>query len=203
MKLLSLLFPLLLLNSCVRDLDKDKENPRETLYTIEAGHHFSNESRVVNVKGKSLRFKVRFDQSAIYSLGRNPDGSQVENQWDINKLYGFSEGWDNQRQSARFGWAYVDSALRLYGYVHDTHKLAFQTEVHSVELGKIEIDKTYDCEVAIGEPAENIYKFTLQGITKTLPRSIQAPEIQGFLQYPYFGGDELAPHQIRIWITQL
>jgi hypothetical protein len=41
-----------------------------------------------------------------------------ENQYDINKLWGFSEGINNQYNSARIGWSWNNDALRLYGYVY-------------------------------------------------------------------------------------
>jgi hypothetical protein len=37
----------------------------------------------------------------------------------------------------------------------------------------------------------------------TLPRTSTTPLAKGYLLYPYFGGDETAPHAIKIAIKSL
>jgi len=44
------------------------------------------------------------------------------------------------------------------------------------------------------------YLFTINGITTQLPRVATTEKAKGYQLYPYFGGDEVAPHQINIWI---
>ncbi len=40
-------------------------------------------------------------------------------------------------------------------------------------------------------------------ITELLPKLSTTPLAKGYLLYPYFGGDEVAPHDINIWIKTL
>ena len=63
---------------------------------------------------------------------------------------------------------------------------------------------------AIGVPAEltmsvqeNLYQFTYNGKTVTMPRHCTGSSIQGYRLYPYFGGDETAPHDIYVYIKEL
>jgi hypothetical protein len=47
------------------------------------------------------------------------------------------------------------------------------------------------------------YLFTVNGITTQLPRTATTAKAEGYQLYPYFGGDETAPHQINIWIKNV
>jgi hypothetical protein len=40
----------------------------------------------------------------------------------------------------------------------------------------------------------------VNGITTQLPRLATTEKAKGYQLYPYFGGDEAAPHQVNIWI---
>ena len=75
-----------------------------------------------------MSFVVKFDNSAIYQT------VIAENQYDINKLWGFSEGFDHQYNSARIGWAWNDGALRLYAYSYNRGVRQSQ-EITSVPIG--------------------------------------------------------------------
>jgi hypothetical protein len=85
-----------------------------TLYTILKGQHFATSNFFQSVDTDALQFMVRFDSSAIYQ------SIAVENQHDINKLYGFSDnGAAHHQFSARFGWSWTDGQLWLYAYVYN------------------------------------------------------------------------------------
>src|SRR5215207_256029 len=91
----------------------DTEN-HFTLFTILNGSQFCEGNTYRSVQTGELKFTVRFDSSAIYETN-NP-----ENQYDINKLYGFSDNSALHHQfSARFGWRWSDGALRLFAYVYN------------------------------------------------------------------------------------
>ena len=131
---------------------------------------------------------VKFDKSAIYQTVVR------ENQYDINKLWGFTEGINNQYNSARIGWSWNQDALRLYGYVYANGVRHYQ-EITSVTIGS---DIT--CSIKL---ADNTYLFTVNGISISLPRGPSSTQASGYQQYPYFGGDETAPHLITIMIYPL
>src|SRR5205085_11605887 len=82
-------------------------------FTIPAGGHYADKNFIKTVSLTEMNFMVRFDSSAVYQT-TDPD-----NQYDINKLYGFSDGMDHQLNSARIGWAWNKGALRLYAYIYN------------------------------------------------------------------------------------
>jgi hypothetical protein len=108
-------------------------------YTIKAGEHYTALNTYTPVETTELRFEARFDSTAIYQ-------SQVaENQYDINKLYGFSDngGEHHHQYSARFGWRWSDGALRLFAYVYNAGKVV------SEELGAVPIGDVIRCRIAV------------------------------------------------------
>ncbi len=160
-----------------------------TLFTIREGQQFTDGNLYKPIETRQLKFSVKFDSSAIYQ------SLLPINQYDINKLYGFSDNnADHHQFSARFGWRWSDNALRLFAYVYNNGI------VISKELGSVTIGKEVNCSIKVGEA---IYTFIIDEITEYLPRSSTTSLAKGYLLYPYFGGDELAPHDINIWIKAL
>lgn len=163
--------------------------PGFTNYTIRQGQQYCDQNTFAMVEYAELKFVVKFDSSAIYSTV-NPS-----NQYDINKLYGFSDNDSlHQRFSARFGWRWSDNALRLFAYVYNS---GIRT---SKELGAVQIGAENNCSIKV---ANKYYVFSLNNITDTLMRSSTTARGSGYKLYPYFGGDEAAPHNINILIKEL
>ena len=160
-----------------------------TQYTIKKGEHYTTENNFVPVDTVELAFTVQFDSSAVYTTA-NP-----QNQYDINKLYGFADnGAAHHLYSARFGWRWSDNALRLFAYVYNAG------EVLSEEIATVPIGSPIRCRLDV---AGNQYHFYCNEWFKTLPRASTTQKGKGYLLYPYFGGDEKAPHDITIWIKNL
>ena len=74
-----------------------------------------------------MSFKVKFESSAIYQT------ADPVNQYDIDKLFGFSEGYNHHLNSARLGWAWHTNALHLYGNVY-SDSIRAMIEIASVTL---------------------------------------------------------------------
>jgi len=157
-----------------------------TTYTIAKGQHYCDKRPLKFVTVTEMKFYAKFDQSAVYQT------SIPANQADINKLWGFSEGLDNQYNSARIGWGYSNGAVRLYGYVHNKG-VRYSKEITTVVIGE-----DVSCSIKI---SGSNYVFTAKGISVTLPRGTTATKASGLQQYPYFGGDEVAPQTIKIYIA--
>jgi len=132
-----------------------------------------------------MSFIVKFDSSAIYRT------VHPENQFDINKLYGFSEGLDPHLNSARIGWSYNENALRLYAYSYKKG-IVSSREIVSVPLGT-----EISCSISLGP--EN-YVFRVFDISVSLPREPAPAPASVYQLFPYFGGDEPAPADVRIII---
>ncbi len=159
-----------------------------TRFTIPKGSHYADRSSLKKVQTAHLRFAVTFDSTAIYST------IDPSNQGDINKLYGLSDcGNDHHTNSARFGWRWYKNRLELHAYAY-TNKVRKSAYVGAVTLGKATV-----CEISLeGEQ----YVFTMDGKTVALPRACNGAG-EGYQLYPYFGGDETAPHNISIDIQTL
>ena len=156
-----------------------------TTYNIWKGQHYSDKRPLKSVSTTEMKFFAQFDQSAIYQT------TIPVNQYDINKLWGFSEGLNNQYNSARMGWGYSNGAIRLYGYVY-SKGVRYSKEIATVLPGQ-----EISCSIKI---SGSTYVISANGISVILPRGTTAANASGFQQYPYFGGDEVAPHDISIAI---
>lgn len=157
-------------------------------FTIRQGQHYCDQNSVKSVRTSEMKFMVKFDNSAIYQT------VIAENQYDINKLWGFTEGISNQYNSARIGWSWNNDALRLYGYVYANGVRYYQ------EITPVTIGADITCSIKL---AGNTYLFNVDGVSVSLPRGPATSQASGYQQYPYFGGDETAPHLITILIKSL
>lgn len=160
-----------------------------TRYTIPSGGQYSNNEGSSAISTTRYKFEVYFDSTAIYNLPK-------ADQYDINKLSGFADnGSVHLQYSARFGWRWSDNHLRLFGFVHNNGK------IQEKEIGAIEIGKVYTCTINI---QATTYEFVVEGIGSViLPRASTTPKAEGYRLYPYFGGNNLAPHEIHIWLKYL
>ena len=196
MKTYALCCALLLLCACTKTTDLSFLAPRNTApssaftrYTIKKGDHFADRSVYHPVSFNQLRFQVLFDSSAIYRTL-----SEV-NQYDVNKLYGFSDNNSDHHQfSARFGWRWSDGAIRLFAYVYNNGYLSIE------ELATVQVGTPIECSI---RATENEYVFYYGDRWMTVPRNSTTPMAEGYLLYPYFGGDETAPQDIFINIKNL
>ncbi len=207
MKLIILSIILFSLASCTKSVDKITSNITANnisskgsditatasnqfiQYTILKGQQYCDKSTYQAIKYDQLSFIVKFDSSAIYQT------SSKDNQGDINKLYGFSDNnAQHQQYSARFGWRWSNNALRLFGYIYNKGVRS------SKELGTVNIGTENSCSI---KAADSTYIFTLNGKSITMARESKTVQAEGYKLFPYFGGDEVAPHTISIWIKEL
>ncbi len=160
-------------------------------YVLHKGKHYANNDstkiEIVNVA--EMKFTVKFDSSAIYKT------VDANNQYDINKLYGFSDNNEfHHSYSARFGWRWSDNALRLFAYNYNKGVREFK------ELAVVAFNKEIKCGIKI---SGSNYIFIVDGVETVMPRAAATPKGSGYKLYPYFGGDEMAPHDITILIKEL
>ena len=154
-------------------------------FVINKGEHFSNGS-YKQFKGKELSFTAIFDSSCIYTTRSS------ENLGDINKLYGFSDcGTRHQENSARVGWVWNGRDIELFAYCYANGQRSSQL------LGTARINELVQLSIAV--TAEQ-YIFTYKDEKTHMQRHCNDPQASGYMLYPYFGGDETAPHDIRIRI---
>ncbi len=185
-----IILALLLFAGCKKDAvkissDSSLTDPLYTKYSISVGEHYCDKTTIKAFAGTHINFNVKFDSTAIYKT------IDPINQYDINKLYGFSEGIDNHLNSARIGWSWNKNALRLYAYVYADGIRNFK-EISTVAIGAV-----ICITISISEKE---YIFSVGGKKLSLPRALDETTVSGYWQYPYFGGDETAPHNTYIYI---
>ncbi|MGN6542392.1 MAG: hypothetical protein ACTHKY_16410 [Ginsengibacter sp.] len=190
----------LIFSSCSKEIQKQETNistkkETETLsnkyiqYTILKGQQYADKSIFAPVTCSQLNFKVKFDSSAIYKTVAD------SNQYDINKLFGFSDNnSDHHSFSARFGWRWSNNALRIFAYDYNSSLMSFK------ELGTVQIGVENSCSIKV---SGNEYIFSLNGAETKMPRASTTALAEGYKLFPYFGGNESAPHTISIWIEEL
>ena len=185
----------IIINSCKKEQTITANTPAVAApqemfiqYNIATGDHYCDKSSVKPVTLSAMLFKVKFDSSAIY---RSVD---PVNQYDINKLYGFTEGQDPHVNSARIGWAFNDGKLRLYAYAYNNQQRLSQ------EIGTVNIGETINCAIKLDSLN---YIFNVNEKQVKLSRVQAGVTAQGYRLFPYFGGDEVAPHPIRIMIKDM
>lgn len=154
-----------------------------TRYLIRKGNHYCDQNTVKSVSTSEMKFTAKFNSSAIYTT------IDPVNQFDINKLWGFSEGLNHQYNSARIGWNYDNNVLRLHGYVYS------KGVRYSQEITTIPLNTEILCSIKL---VGSTYLITANGKSVTLPRGLSTTRASGYQLYPYFGGDETAPQDITI-----
>ncbi len=158
-------------------------------YRILKGKNYCENNSYPLWKHSSLRFVAIFDSSCIYT---NVDPA---NQADINKLYGFSDcTTPHHANSARFGWNWINGAIHIHAYCYVDSVRQYK------ELGTVSLNKEVNCSI---ETLPGKYVFTLNGKRDTMQRHCTDSIANGIKLFPYFGGDEPAPHDIQIKIKEL
>ncbi len=168
----------------------------EDHYLIEAGKH---ESKIVNgmsldkvrtLKSNRLVFTARFDETAKYDLA-------TQDQHDINKLMGFSEANSlHQENSARLGWRYnieYDN-IEIFSYIYRDGEMSFN------KISEVDLNETIEYQINL---FEDEYEFVVNGFSFRELRDIDQQVGVYYRLFPYFGGDEVAPHDINIYIKEV
>jgi len=157
-------------------------------FIIKKGTHYSNET-VFKLKNffntnNTLQYQVVFDDSCVYELPK-------EDQGDINKLFGFSIGFNHHKNSARFGWSYQDGKINLHAYIYDNGVRK------SKLIDKLNFNSSYLLTLTdLGEE----WKFSVEnGSNITELKMSKLHDFEwGYKLWPYFGGNNPAPHDITI-----
>lgn len=153
-------------------------------FVIPQGAHSSG-IKAQSLQSNTLRFTAVFDESAIYQT------QLTDNQYDINKLMGFADcNAHHHENSARFGWRWLDDQLEIHSYTYTDGARA------STLLGTVPLNEPNAFEIAI---EGNYYLFYLNHhLKEKVARGQTCNRGLYYMLFPYFGGDEAAPHDILI-----
>lgn len=162
-------------------------NDRFRKYVIKKGKHRSCFKFKPVIIDSAMSFTVKFNYSAQYKT------VDPVNQWDINKLWGFSEYlFSPHRDSARIGWNWREGQLYLRPYSY----MGGKTMIDPPEI-PVEIDKEIECLIIL---QEDQYVFYINDQRVIMPRTKGPTSIMGVQLYPFFGGSEVSPQTISIQI---
>ena len=177
---------LLFFAACNVEIDSPFEEDDQQLYIIKEGQHESDR-KIKSFKDDVLSFQAKFDESAIYETKRE------ENQADINKLMGFSDcNSHHHENSARFGWRWYNEQLEIHAYCYVNGDRIIQY-ITSVQLGEMD---DYKIEII-----DNKYIFTVNGGSRVeIDKNPNCSGNVNYMLFPYFGGDEPAPHDISVTV---
>lgn len=159
------------------------------LFVLPEGKH-SETYPVQMLQSEALNFYARFDHTAIYT------SRTEENQWDTNKLVGFSEcNSHHHENSARFGWRWRNDSLEIAAYAYSGGERIIE------EMGTISLNKSAYFSLQL---TDEHYVFTLNSHPPVKISRTKSCELGAYyMLWPYFGGDEVAPHDISIRIKMV
>jgi hypothetical protein len=180
--LILIFFGSFLFSSC----EPEWQDPFER-FTIKEGNHYAT-YRTELLQNHLLSFEAKFDNTVVYQT------ETEENQYDINKLFGFSDcNSHHQEHSARFGWRWVSDSVEVFAYSYVGGERISQL------MGKTVPFQVDQYQLLLTEDAY-IYRFNENEVTILRTQSCN----QGvyYLLFPYFGGNETAPHDIHIYIKR-
>jgi len=166
--------------------NKEKFTPFKK-YIIKEGKH-SSSNKIRTLKSDTISFDVKFTETAIYK------SEKPSNQYDINKLFGFSDcNQHHHENSARFGWRWLDEKIEIFSYVYNNGVRSY-TFIKSILPNEI-----HEYQIII---LEDNYIFSVDNSIVIEKRTNKCDVGLYYLLYPYFGGDESAPHKIIIFMKE-
>lgn len=171
---------------------QNMEKP-EKVYSISKGDHRSGTFVSMHFGADSVRYRVYMESSCFYGRQGNIDDL------DLNKLCGISFG-RHQQNSLRIGWRPnfdQEGLIELFSYVYVDGKRNF------TKMADVPVEEVF--EVFFRQASESEWKIEL--ITSTFTE-VHTIEIEsggkwGYNLFPYFGGNNTAPQEIRILMDRL
>jgi hypothetical protein len=143
-------------------------------------------------KDYSITRYFRFTESAIYHFND-------EDQYDVNKLFGFSFGW-HHKNSVRFGWRPNGdlTKIEIVGYEY-INKL----RVPTIPICDVKLNEWYKYQLKYRGGTFGQIEYSVTDGEKQFdtvhPITLKKKINLGYRLYLYFGGNKKAPHDIVIY----
>lgn len=165
--------------------------------TIKKGRHYPFPGFMIQLpkwvskkKPTYMRRCFKFTESCLFDL-------HDEDQWDVNKLFGFSIGW-HHKTSFRFGWRPILETEQIEIVAYEYHGGMRQK---TRPIHRVEINSTYQFLLSY-HPAEQKTEYSILN-TKKLINLFEFPYLKkksglGYTLGLYFGGNEKAPQDVTI-----
>ncbi len=166
-------------------------------YRIKKGNHFRSGLHFGITFKNSISFRCKFDDTCLHGeLGQGDE-------YDISKLFGFSTTWFHHKQSGRVGWRCIDGEnIQLLTYSYNKGKRDIK---ESDILGTVKPREMFYCKIEDTEK-EYVYSFQKAFDDKTVIKTDPKQKdwfLFHYLLFPYFGGNKVAPHDMKIHLDRL
>lgn len=193
---IALIITLLLFGNSARPVDQN--------FLIKKGRHYCSGilngiPRLFIHKGnKELEFYVTFDENCKNEL-------LLLNKYAINKVAGFSRGHHHE-ESIRLGWNCPEGELQLYAYYYTggQRRSVRIPNIENIYCNCFEFNRPIHVKI-VDRP--KYFSIKVNGTETPLPKVWRIKGEKGWrLGYylkPYFGGKELAPHDMNIYLQEL
>ncbi|UII20125.1 hypothetical protein [Fulvivirga ligni] len=178
----------LVFGACEVELDNPVSSQGDSIFKIKEGTHSSNRLPE-SFEGNELSFTATFDSSAVYQT------IQSSNQADINKLMGFSDCASHHHEnSARFGWRWYNDQLEILAYCYINGQRSYEY------ITSVNLNSTHEYKLV---SVDDKYVFTVDNANEiVIPKVYVCESGSNYMLFPYFGGDEVAPHDITVRIDK-
>ena len=143
------------------------------------------------VKKNDTNFRAasfKFTDSCMFDL-------HDEDQWDVNKLFGFSIGHHQQKSSFRFGWRPIlsENTIEIVAYeYHDSWRLK------TMPICRVELNKWHNFSLSYNNKSNKSFYF-VNDYCFTNDVKLAKKWGWGYTLGIYFGGNEKAPQDITIY----
>ena len=161
-------------------------------FEIKKGSNYATGFHFELTFSNEISFKAKFDENCLYDLGTSDN-------YDINKLYGFSTSYHHHKQSARFGWRCIDGEnIQILTYTYDKGKRMEPTLLGTILPG----------QEIIGSIKRNKSSYTFEFLTSGKEKKVIIPISQNcwyprYILWPYFGGNMPAPHDMSLEVSSV
>jgi len=164
-------------------------------YIIKRGDHRSGYYFSPILRRKSIELVsrvVKLNPSMLYDFGG------IDN-CDVNKIYGYSIGF-HHRNSVRLGWS-VDKNIRrvqLYAYLYNRGKRIIIKLADPITIANGYRD--IECSIRASEKHVHFALYDNRGIfcSEDIPFVFPGGCFWGYWLFPYFGGNNVAPHDVLV-----
>jgi hypothetical protein len=164
------------------------------LYTINADAHYCNQRWLSMVFSNTISFQASFDSNCLYDNSTFPDWEKES----INKLWGLNNGF-SEDNSARFGWRCLDGEnIQLLAYCHLGGPYT-KPSTGDIVIGQVKPGEIFTGKIILGN---YFYGFIFNDGPQINVASPAKPSWIKFQDYPYFGGQMVAPHFMSLNIIK-
>ena len=144
--------------------------------------------------------RFRFTASCMFNL-------HDEDQWDVNKLFGFSIGHHQKGSSFRFGWRPLLNNMTIEIVAYEYHDGVRQK---TMPICEVQLNKWYKFRVGYLPHINRTHYLVMDERTNKLIKDREIYEFSndfvlkkksglGYTLGVYFGGNEKAPQDITIY----